>query len=203
MMTVEKFQQLAAIAARDEDEVDKSIALLQCFTGMTEPEIEAMPPAKFNRLMRKIRRDMNAQQYVLHNTKPESIIRANGRWYKLDHSVSTAGKYVDGVLMGNDLVANLHMILASMATPLRLTIRGFRPYELPHEVKAQDMLSAKFRHAYHAAVFFYAVYSSSMRSIQPYLAQTMTMPEAAKIINQMTAPLGGYGMPKWLANLKV
>jgi hypothetical protein len=95
------------------------------------------------------------------------------------------------------------MILASMATPLRLTIRGFKEYDLPHEVKAQDMLSAKFRHAYHAAVFFYAVYSTSMRSIQPYLAQTMTMTEAAKTIDQMTAPLAGYTMPKWLANLKV
>ena len=201
-MNVQKFQQLAAIASRDVDELEKSIMLVQCFTGMTEEQIEALPRYKFDAMLRSIRRKMTITGYKLDYTKPQQIIRVNGRWYRLEYDVKTAGQYVEGTNFAGDIVGNLHLILASIATPLRLTIRGWKEYDLPHEVKADDMLLCDFRHVYHAAVFFYAVYTTSLQSIRPYLMETMTPEKVNEVMQGLTGFLDGSTMPNWFRNLK-
>ena len=41
--------------------------------------------------------------------------------------------------------------------------------EKDHEQVANDMLEAEFRHCYHAAVFFYAVFKESILNLSPFL----------------------------------
>jgi len=69
------------------------------------------------------------------------------------------------------------------------------------------MKQADFKHAYHAAVFFYAVFSKSMKAIQPYLMERMQkkMPatQAEQTLQDLQKVLDGSIMPKWYQNLRV
>ncbi len=203
-MTIEKFQQLSKIYGREIDELDKSIQLVQCMTGKTHDEIDAMPVHKFNKLCNRIVQLFENQYKQVNKDKPKNIIRANGSWYQLNYDITTAGKYVEATTFSGDIIGNLHMILATMATPLRLTPIGFKPFERDHELISYDMLQADFKHAYHAAVFFYAVYKLSTIGLVPYFqAGGMTMKKSLELQRNLTAPLDGFTMPEWLQNLKI
>ena len=203
-MTIEKFQQLVSVHAMDIDEVDKSILLVRTYTGKSQEQIDKMKANYFNKLCKRILQEFESQSKMMNDEKPKDIIRANGRWYQLIYDVTTAGKYVEATTFGGDIIGNLHKIMATMAVPLKLTITGFKPIEREHESIANDMLHADFKHAYHAAVFFYAVYNLSMLSLVPsFMEGGMTMEKSLELHRNLVSPLGGYTMPKWLQTLNV
>lgn len=203
-MTIEKFQQLVSVHAMDIDEVDKSILLVRTYTGKSQEQIDRMKANYFNKLCKKILQEFENQSKLMNDEKPKNIIRANGRWYQLVYDVTTAGKYVEATTFSGDIIGNLHKIIATMAIPLKLTIRGLKPTEREHEAIANDMLQADFKHAYHAAVFFYAVYSLSMHSLVLCSADNqITMAKKLELVRSLTEPLGGFTMPKWFQTLSV
>lgn len=203
-MTIEKFQQLVDVYGMDIDEVDKSILLVRTYTGKSPAQIDRMKTNHFNKLCSRILQDFENQSKVVNNAEPKNIIRANGRWYQLVYDVTTAGKYVEATTFSGDVVRNLHKIMATMAIPLKLTITGFKPIEMEHEAIANDMLQCEFKHAYHAAVFFYAVYNLSMHSlVLCSVNEQVTTKEKLELLRNLTEPLGGFTMPKWLQTLSV
>lgn len=203
-MTIEKFQQLVSVHAMDIDEVDKSILLVRTYTGKSQEQIDRMKANYFNKLCKKILQEFENQSKLMNDEKPKNIIRANGRWYQLVYDVTTAGKYVEATTFSGDIIGNLHKIIATMAIPLKLTIRGLKPTEREHEAIANDMLQADFKHAYHAAVFFYAVYNLSMHSLVLCSTDNQeTMAKKLELVRSLTEPLGGYTMPKWFQTLSV
>lgn len=201
-MTIEKFQQLVSVHAMDIDEVDKSILLVRTYTGKSQEQIDRMKANYFNKLCKKILQEFENQSKLMNDEKPKNIIRANGRWYQLVYDVTTAGKYVEATTFSGDIIGNLHKIIATMAIPLKLTIRGLKPTEREHEAISNDMLQADFKHAYHAAVFFYAVYNLSMHSLVICSTDNQeTMAKKLELVRSLTEPLGGFTMPKWLQTL--
>lgn len=210
-MTILQFQQLYFITQSKDHDLDKSIKMAGAVTGLTPEQVELMPMPKFNKLCAKI----NKQFELLHKDymkgKPKSIVFIKGRWYKLHYRVDrqpvNAGRFVEVAAFGADVIPNLHKIMASIAEPVRLTMRGFVPYERLHEDIATDMESLNFEAAYHAAVFFYTLYGVSMNAIRPYLVKELVrkgvrIEEAEEQLKSLSLLLDGFTTPKWSQSLK-
>ncbi len=187
---------------------DKAAQLVMAMTGKTADEVYYMPLSKFNKYCRQAEANLGMLGIDLYNSKPAKFIRAGGNMYGLNYEIKkppfNAGKYVEVATFSNDLIGNLHKVLASMAVPYK----WFMPVRNDdHEAIAEDMKKADFKHAYHAAVFFYALFAQSMKAIRPYLVEEMsgkmTISQAQKTLQDLQKVLDGSITPKWYQNLKV
>ena len=94
--------------------------------------------------------------------------------------------------------------MATMATPLKLSWKGMVKVEREHEDIANDMLHLDFNVAYHAAVFFWAVFSKSITSMKDYLEnQTGKKKELTDILKRFQKHSDGFTNAKWYQNLKI
>lgn len=210
-LTIEKFQQLYAISTMQLDDLEKSSRLVQCLTGKSEMEIDSMNIVKYNLLCKKVGKifDMKARRMSLG--KPKDTIKVNGRYYRLILSVKppfNAGKYVEVLTFKDDVIGNLHKIMASIAIPLRWSWKQFKfvPMEADHESIADEMLDANFDAAYHAAVFFYAVLTHSIKDLEFFLKKEIVkkgipIMEAEKVLTSLHSTLDGFIQPRWLRTL--
>lgn len=212
-LTIEKFQQLYAISIQDLDDLEKSSRLVQCLTGKSSAEIDAMSIVKYNAICRKVTKVFDLKAMRMDIGKPKDLIRVNGRYYRLIlsvHNPFNAGKYVEIATFSNDVIGNLHKIMASIAIPMKWSWKkmGFVPIKSKHEDIANNFLDADFSAAYHAAVFFYAVLKNSIQAMKPYLITEMmdkglTMQEAKTALMASLEVLDGFTQPKWLRTLKI
>lgn len=205
-MTIKKFQDLYKISLMDIDELEKSSLLVQCFTNLSEEKINKMKIKKFNRLCSIINRQFEMLNKNLYNDKPRNIVYANGCYYKMNYDMTkkpnNSGTYVELATFSEDIIGNLHKIMASMATPLKLTWKGLK--EKDHERVAEDMLNLDFNVAYHACVFFWAVFTKSIVASKDYLMQQTNQKELLEIeLMNFKNHLDGFTTAKWLQNLKV
>lgn len=210
-ITIFKFQQLYAISQMEMDELDKSILLVQTLLDKSQFEVETMKVKKFNKICEQINKSFEIFNEKLQEDKPKQIVKVNGKWYFLNYEITkkpmNAGRYVEVASFSNDIVGNLHKILASMANPMEWSWKGLRlkKYDATeHEQIANDMLNLDFSVAYHAAVFFCKVFNESIKA----LVNSLELPkekkeEANQILQNLTEAMGGYSMPKWSQNLKV
>ena len=207
-MTILQFQQLYYITKSTEPDIDKSIKMVGAVTGMTPDQVERLPMKRFNKLCAKITKTFEVLSIKLNNSKPKQYVYVNRHIYKLHYRIDrqpiNAGKYVEAVTFGKDIVENLHKIMATIAEPIN--IYG-KTVDRPHDEIAKDFESMEFEAAYHAAVFFYTHFSTSMILIQPYLIKELTQkgmnPDQAKLIlNASQQILDGFTMPKWSLNLR-
>ncbi len=202
-MNIKQFQELYFIAQSKDFDFDKSVKMVGVVTGQTPEKIEAMPMGKFNRICSRIQKRFEIFDKNLLKGKPKKLVYVNGRFYRINYRVDkapiNAGKYVEVVTFGKDVVQNLHKIMASIVTPV--TFWG-KPYELEHDVIASDMEGVNFEAAYQAAVFFYTHYKVSMQIIQPYLVRELTKKGAKReavmeMLKSSQSILDGYTMPNW------
>jgi hypothetical protein len=210
-ITILKFQQLFAISQMEMDELDKSILLVQTLLDKSQFEVETMKVKKFNKVCAEINKSFEIFNQKLQEDKPKQIVKANGKWYFLNYEITkkpmNAGRYVEVASFSNDIIGNLHKILASMANPMEWTLKGLKlkKYDATeHEEIANDMLHLDFSVAYHAAVFFCALFNESMKA----LLHSLELPkekkeEANQIVQNLTKAMGGFTIAKWLQNLKV
>lgn len=208
-MTVEKFQELYSISQMETDEISKSMLLAQCFTGLDEETVNKMSIKRFNKVCGNIIKEFDVLKKEWDNTNPQTLILVKGRYYQLNYDITkkpnNAGKYVELATFSEDIIGNLHKILATMATPLKVTWRGLKPTERDHPDIAEDMLKAEFRVAYQAAVFFYIVFKESMKSLTTYLIEELPMEKRAeflKMSEDFISTLDGFTPPKWYLNWK-
>jgi hypothetical protein len=208
-MTIKMFQDLFTISQTEMEEIDKSILLVQAYTGKSEFEINKMSVKKFNRLCLKIKNAFDNVGKKITEGKPKNLIKANGKWYWLNFEINemTAGRYVETATFGSDVVGNLHKLMATMCTPMKWSWKGLVPDKYVaenHSKYAEDMLGADFDHCYQACVFFYAVFSESMRVLQCSLEGSQTEKE---MLNQHLTSfknlMDGCIMPSWYQNLKI
>ena len=207
-MTIKQFQELYFIAQNKEYDFDKSIKMVGVITGQTPEQIETMPMGKFNKVCQRIQKEFYVFDKNLLKGKPNKLIFVKGRFYRINYKVDkkpiTAGKYVEVLTFGTNIVENLHKVMASIVTPV--TFMG-KPYHREHDEIASDMESVNFEAAYHAAVFFYTQYQVSMQLIQPYLmkelkARGAKMVEAEGMLNNLSNILDGFTMPRWSENMR-
>ena len=145
MMTIKKFQDLFKISITNLDEIDKSVLLVQTFTGKSEFEINKMSVKKFNRLCANINKSFNKLSNNMLAEKPKNLIKANGKWYWLNLEINelTAGRYVETATYASDVIGNLHKLMATMCVPMKWSWKGLVPdkYNAEHHAKyAEDML---------------------------------------------------------------
>jgi len=142
------------------------------------------------------------------NYNRPKYIKVNKRRYKINYHIEkepmNAGKYVEAITFGKDVIDNLHKLLATMSTPIKFNWRKLKyvPYERDHMDIATDMENVDFEVAYHAAVFFYLLYQISMQVSLPYLVKEtkmkgMTEDMTRQLVNDLMSILDGLPMPKW------
>lgn len=204
-LSIQKFQELYAFSEMEMDDTDRAIKLVQIVTGKSQAEVEAMPLLKFNQLCSEI-----TQTLDLSNGKPSTQIWVGRNLYRIHLNITSmsAGRYAEVATYSKHTIPNLHKIMASIVQPM--TWYGkLLPYDAKkHEQYADDMLNADFHTAYHSAVFFYALFSRSMKSLHPYLkAEAMRKGASEQLVDQTLNDsqriLDGFILPKWLQKWSV
>lgn len=201
-ISVGTFQDLYKASLVQMDELDKAIVLVKILTQKTDFEVNQMKVSKFNKLCAEIRKVFDKLDSNLMNDKPQKYVWVNRRLYRLDYDITkmTSAKYIEASTFSQDLIGNLHKMLATMAVPCKLTWRGVRAKDYNkrnHAEIAEDMLSVDFTVGYHACVFFYAVLLISIKNLGTY-----GNPLEAQIVDQsikhLTRFSDGFTMPNWL-----
>jgi len=206
-VTISKFQELYKISLMDINEAEKSALLVQEFTGMSEAQVNAMPLKKFNKLCAEINKKFDAFGVELDEKKPQKYIAVKGRLYLLEYDLAkppmNAGRYVELATYSDDVIGNLHKIMATMCTPLKFTLKGLKRKEKNHRQVAEDMLDIDFSVAYHSAVFFYAVFSKSITASATYFKTIATdTAKVDEVLMNLAEFTGGFITAKWYKNLK-
>ena len=199
-INVETFQKLYAVSLMETDEVEKSAQYVQILTGKTDEQVNRMKVRSFNKMCKGINNAFELVGSNLQNGKPKNFVWANGRLYKLVYDIKTAGKYVETATFANDIIGNLHLIMATIAQPVRFTWKGLKPAVREHNEIAEDMLKLNMAHAYQSAVFFYLVFRESLVSSMTYFQEHQTVER--ELVRTFIKSLDGFTMPNWSANLK-
>lgn len=207
-VTISKFQELYKISIQDINEAEKSALLVQEFTGLTEDQVNKMPLKKFNSLCAKINKRFEAYGVELDNKKPQKYVAVKGRLYLLEYDLAkppmNAGRYVELATYSEDVIGNLHKIMATMCTPLKVTFKGLKRKEKNHKQVAEDMLDIDFEVSYHSAVFFYAVFSKSIQASVTYFKTIATdTAKVEQVLTNLAEFTDGFITAKWYRNLKV
>lgn len=199
-INVETFQKLYAVSLMEADEVEKSARYVQVLTNKTEEEVNRMKLRSFNKLCSQINKSFEIVGSKLQNGQPKNFIWANGRLYKLIYDIKKAGKYVETATFANDTIGNLHLLMATIAQPYKLTWKGFKPCEREHNEIAEDMMKLEMSVAYQAVVFFYLVFRESLAASMTYFGENQKLQK--ELVQTFIRSLDGFTMPSWSANLK-
>ena len=206
-LSIRQFQDVTKISESELSELDKSILIVKTLTDKTDFEIERMSAKKFNAICRIVRDMLDSYVAQVDKDKPKKFIRVNGTTYMLHYDITrmVAGKYVEAVTFQQDMIGNLHKLLATMAVPMKWTWRGIRakPYDATEHSKiAEQMLDADFSVAYHACIFFSGVLIQSIKSLNIYgnFPEMQTMEALEK---RLVNYLDGSITANWYQNLKV
>ena len=207
-VTISKFQELYKISLMEINEAEKSALLVQEFTGLTEEQVNKMPLKKFNSLCAHINKKFEAYGKELDEKKPSKYVAVKGRLYLLEYDLAkppmNAGKYVELATYSDDIIGNLHKIMATMCTPLKLTFKGLKRKEKNHKQIAEDMLDIDFEVAYQSAVFFYAVFSKSIQASATYFKTIATdQAKVEQVLTNLAEFTDGFITAKWYRNLKI
>jgi len=205
-VTIQAFQALNEIADSPLSDLQKSIEFVKVLTNKTDFEVETMSSRKFNRICNFINKKMQKWNDKTLEGKPKKIIVVKGKAYKLNYDILqvNAGRYVEVMEFSKEnAVANLHKILASIVTPLKLTLRGYKelPYKAEdHERIANEMLHADYDDVFHALVFFYAVLKMSIENMSTYGKSPQEM-IAVQLLRRSLNYLDGFTKPNWYRSL--
>lgn len=209
-MNIEKFQELYSISLMETDEITKSILLVRSANNLSEADIDKLTPKRFNAMCKIVVREFEVLKKNWDNSKPRNMVKANGNWYYLNYELkkqpNNAGKYVEVATFQEDIIGNLHKIMATMSTPLRWGWKGLVPTTKDHAEIAEDMLKLDFETAYQSAVFFYLVFRESMQSLSTYFESELPMETREMFRNQWTDfinTLDGFTPPKWYQRWKL
>ena len=205
-LTIRQFQQIHQVTETDLTELDKSILIVKIYTGFGDKEIDKMSTMRFNRICYIIKKSLDSYLEGVDKGKPKKFIKVNGTLYRLDYDITrlSSGKYVEASAFNEDMIGNLHKLLATMAVPMRWTWKGLKakPYDASEHAKiAENMLDADFSVAYHACVFFWAVLMNSIKSLN-ISGSLPEIPKLAVLEKHLLNTLDGSITANWYRNLK-
>jgi hypothetical protein len=206
-LTIRQFQDIMKVSETDLPELDKSILIVRAITGKSEYEVNKMKGSKFTKIVNSVNKKLSEFADNVNNEKPKKFISVNGTTYRLHYDINrlSSGKYVEAVAFQDDMINNLHKLLATMAVPMRWTWRGIRakPYKAEEHAKiAEQMLDADFSVAYHACLFFCAVSLISIKDLSSS-GKVPGMKNLDQLENRLISFLDGSIMASWYRNLKI
>jgi hypothetical protein len=203
-VTISKFQELYRISLMELSDLEKSSLFVQALTGYSLDKVDAMDIKSYEKLCNKVAKSFNAFSGKIEKGSPKKWVKANGRIYTIEYDINKmdSGKYVEMASFSQDMIGNLHKIIATMSTPIRFGIKGIVKVERDHEEIANDMLDLDFETGYKMSVFFCEVSKDSIKTLPSYLSNQEEMLVAVHL-KDSSRHLDGYIMPNWLQNLKV
>lgn len=208
-VTVWQWQQLQTIAKKNDDtELDKAVKTLAILTNRTESQIDSLSIGELNKELKNISWIGKEEA----KPKPVDFIKVNGKRYCCIYDVRQIpfARYIESKFFSDDVVLNLHKIMASMVRPMKRTWRGWKvaKYDASkHEDYAQDLLSAPFEAVYGSVVFFCQVFSDSIKSSKDFMIldlmkNGMTQEEAEMMMGVLCEAMAGFIRLQSLQNMK-
>lgn len=202
-VTISKFQELYRISLMELTDIEKSSLFVQALTGYSADKVDKMDIRSFEKLCKKVDKTSNILTDKIKTGKPKKWVWANGRLYFLSYDITKmdAGKYIEIATFSQDVIGNLHKIIATMSTPCKLGLKGIVKVDRDHDEIANDMLELEFEIAYQMSVFFCTLFRNSMISIASSLSQ-----EEWKLVEvhlkDFLRHSDGYIMPNWSLSLR-
>lgn len=165
-ITVRQFQQIYAIDSKL-DELDKLVKAVCILFNKTEDEVNDLTRDEFTAICKKAA--------FAFETIPQQPHKDRIGRYKVQYDVRKLRfrRYAEPMqFAANDLIPNLHNILASIVNP---TFFGFRLRNRAkdHPKIANELLDAPFLDVYYTCVFFCKLYRSSIEATQPYILKEL------------------------------
>lgn len=210
-ITNEEYQLLYGII-KDEslDELEKDIKLISFVNDIHEDDVT-----------RSVYKELLPTTQFLHDAKVpgkvNNIVKANDQLYVLELKADEHrfGRFVDVTTFMKDndaMVANLHLIMASLATPAKRRWFGMvqkgKYSDIPHRKVAEDMLKLNFADCYHTAVFFYKLINGLLPIIVRYSVKQilkekkLSKEKLREMLNPLKAGGGGFTMQNLLKDLR-
>ena len=161
----------------------------------TVAAIEELPVTTFNDMAKSV-------QFLLEEVpyKPVKRMKVNGKRYGINYHIPliTQRQFVEITHFQQDLIPNLHNIMASIVQPVKLWVRRSNDPK-KHSDYANDMLQAKFIDVYSAAVFFCKLYAASLRLTRDYLLMQIPEEQRAETwmrLSDLADTMDGFTTPK-------
>jgi hypothetical protein len=199
-ITLKQYQDIYPVLLRDDlTNLDKAVRVLATLLEISEDEIDSWPLNKLN----DYKKDVAFLFTDEIPTKVPKYIYANGKRYRFVHEIQKmpAARYIEAKTYSQeDLIANLHKVMASCVMPQRKTWLGWRDAKYnaaDHMLYAEDMRSAKFMDVHNCVVFFYLVFAEWIRTSQDFLTkQFMTILPADQATGLAKLMAGSIVPPK-------
>lgn len=197
-ITIADYQLLYSII-KDEnlDDLERDIKLIAFVNGIDEDDIT-----------RAVYRDLKHSIDFLHDGKIpgkiNNVVKIDDQLYVLELKADEHryGRFVDVTTFMKDndaMVTNLHLIMASLATPAKKrwfgVVQKGKYSDIPHRKVAEDMLKLNFADCYHTAVFFYKLINGLLETTVRYsVKQILKEKKATKEqLRQILKPLKADG----------
>lgn len=177
-VTLEHYQALYPVITSTQPDWEKDMQIVSILFNLTEKQLDALPLDKYRELKKAC-----AFLYQPIPQTGERVFYGRKRKYKLLKDVRKMpfARYAEiksftGSNEG-DFIKNLHLLIASMVQPYKKILGCFwikETYDASkHADYADDLLSAKFTSVYGAAVFFYLLFTYSIKSLPHYMTSQM------------------------------
>lgn len=196
-ITVEQFQAVRKLQETKMDEFDRLSQVLSVLYGYSPEEVDELPVHEYAALAGGIK-------FLTEDEIPGKVkkyIRIGARKYYLHIAPSKIKhrQFVEIQHFSNDIIGNLHNILASICCPVKwFVVKGNKASD--HSNYAEDFKKEKLVDVYHACLFFCRVYAVSLRATADYLLRTMPDKEQAfhtwELLNDSARDMDGYIQPK-------
>lgn len=151
MITIEQFQEVMRIKGENWTPLKEEILIIGVINNMSEDEVGKLPIDNYKELKKSV-------SYIDFDP-PETLIpefKFDGVEYKVDTMFKYASQFMDFSELKNDVVKNLHLILA-------LFVDGDNKIEMAEKFKKVD-----YKIAYSVAFFFSRLLKESIKSIEIY-----------------------------------
>jgi hypothetical protein len=209
-ISIQKYQELFEISQMKSTEQEKAMLLVQSLMDMSEQEVKDLPEKKYAKVCKRINGIFDKFTENMNVINPRKYVRIGWRIYRFNYDLAkipmNTGRYIETATFVSNLNENIHKILASMATPMKITIAGLKPkHEIywNHEAIANDMLKLNFEIGYQSCVFFCKVFKESMMNSNTYFKTISVNSEMHRqFLNNLANILDGYTKRNWFRNLK-
>lgn len=204
-ITVQQFQEVHRLSlSAGIDDMDKVTNTIGILYNKSEKEIGDMSVSEINHLAREC-------SFLLTNNIPGKAvksIRIGTKKFAIPYKPSALKyrQYVELISFSDNLIENLHNIMASIIQPVRY---GFKMRNNVHDHPAvsEAMLDAKIVDVYHSCVFFCKVFISSIEAIRGSLVAEMmkkgsTKEQAETWLSDSINAMAGCIPPSKLQNMR-
>ncbi len=178
-ISVAQFQEIYKLSqSADLEDVDKVTRAICIVFNKTEREVEELTISEFNDLAKKC-------SFLFNDEVPgkcANIIKVGNKKYGIQYNPQKLRhrQYVEILHFSDKPIENMHLIMASLVTPMKRKRILFIPTWLEgrneakdHDEISADMLNARVIDVYHACIFFCKLYANLIEVMRDFLVVEM------------------------------